>query len=297
MTSPERRELPGAGLTLVGDRWPADPAVPRRGTCLLLHGGGQTRHSWRATGARQAAGGWDTLSLDARGHGESNWASDGDYSIDALVADLRAVVETLAEPPVVFGASMGGMTAIVGEGENPGLVRALVLVDITPRVNRAGTENIGAFMRSAPNGFGSLDEVADAVAAFSRHRRRPRNIEGLKKNVRQRADGRWYWHWDPALMRDSQDEPRRAAGEQRLLAAAAAIRVPTLLVRGTDSDVVTAEHAAEFLALVPGAQLVEVAAGHMVAGDDNDVFTRQVEGFLNLLPSGQPVDRSASPRT
>jgi pimeloyl-ACP methyl ester carboxylesterase len=186
-------------LGVVGDRW--EPAGDRRpvGMVLLLHGGGQTRHSWHGTARRLAWEGWTAITADARGHGDSQWASDGDFSLDAFVGDLYAIAGTLGQPLVIIGASLGGMTALVGQGERPGLASALVLVDITPRVEPAGRARIQAFMASAPDGFGSLAEVADAVHAYNPHRRPP-NPAGLRKNVRQRADGRWYWHWDPRFL-------------------------------------------------------------------------------------------------
>jgi pimeloyl-ACP methyl ester carboxylesterase len=276
------------GLRMVGDRW--EPAGHRRpvGTVLLLHGGGQTRHSWQGTARRLASEGWTAITVDARGHGDSQWASDGDYSLDAFVGDLYAIAETLDQPLVIIGASLGGMSALVGQGERPGLASALVLVDITPRVEPAGRARIQAFMASAPDGFTSLRDVADAVHAYNPHRGRPRNPDGLKKNVRQHANGRWYWHWDPRFLQIG-DEPARAADAPRLYQAARNITVPTLLVRGTRSDIVTAEGAAELLELIPSATGVEVTAGHMVAGDDNDIFTTHLLGFLTAsLHSEQP---------
>lgn len=127
-------ELRGDGVTLAADRWDppstaGDSDVSSKGVVLLLHGGGQTRHSWRNTGRRLAADGWSALALDARGHGQSQWAPDGDYGIDALVADLTSVIGELGQTPVLVGASMGGMTSLIGQGENPELARGLVLVD------------------------------------------------------------------------------------------------------------------------------------------------------------------------
>src|SRR3978361_438908 len=128
----ERVVFAGAAGQLVGDRWGTGGD---RGPVLMLHGGGQTRHSWNRSARSLAAVGWDVITLDARGHGESDWAPDGDYSVDGLVADLLLVRDELASPtpPVIIGASMGGMTALVAEGERGGLGRALGLVDIGTR--------------------------------------------------------------------------------------------------------------------------------------------------------------------
>lgn len=280
---PERVVFNGTAGRLVGDRWPADPAAgPSRGAAVLLHGGGQTRHSWGRAAARFADAGWDAVTLDLRGHGDSEWAPDADYGIDAYVQDLLRVVEQLGEPPVLVGASLGGITSLVGAGEHPGTARALVLVDIAPRIEAAGVRHIREFMTANLDGFASLEEVADAVQAYTPHRARPRNLEGLKKNVRLREDGRWYWHWDPAFLR-LDDEPTRQTRYDRLTAAAQQIRVPTMLVRGAQSDVVTPEGAAELQALIPGAVVVEAKAGHMVAGDDNDVFVGRVGAFLHRV--------------
>ncbi|MFI5428725.1 alpha/beta fold hydrolase [Aeromicrobium sp. UC242_57] len=247
---------------------------------LLLHGGGQTRHSWHRSGARFAQAGWTTYALDARGHGDSSWAADGDYGIDTLVADLLEVTAQLDAQPVLIGASLGGITSLVAQGEHPDLARALVLVDIATRSEPQGVERIIGFMRSAPDGFASLEDVADAVSAYNPHRSRPSSLEGLKKNVRQGPDGRWRWHWDPAFL-DGGDEHKRQASQRRLEDAAQAIRIPSLLVRGQQSDVVTAEGVEEFRRLIPHAVVREAKAGHMVAGDDNDVFAAQVTDFLD----------------
>lgn len=200
--------------------------------------------------------------------------------MDAMVADLHAIVASLESAPVLVGASMGGMTSLVAQGEAAELARALVLVDIAPRTEPVGVKRITDFMSSNPDGFGSLDEVVDAVQAYNPHRNRPRNLDGLKKNVRLRDNGRWYWHWDPAFL-DFGDESSRRISTGRLYEAARNIDVPTLLVRGTNSDVVSAEGAEELRQLIPTARIEEAAAGHMVAGDDNDVFSEQVVRFLD----------------
>jgi pimeloyl-ACP methyl ester carboxylesterase len=316
------------GIRIAGDRWDP-PSGGSRGVVLLLHGGGQTRHSWRRTGERLALLGWSAVAVDARGHGETDWDPDQDYSHHAMVDDLNAIVAQLGEPPVLVGASMGGNTALLAQGRNPALGRALVLVDITPKMEPAGIRHIFEFMTAAPDGFVSLEDAADAIAAYNPNRPRPANLSGLKKNLRFR-DGRWHWHWDPAFMK-IRDEARRELGDDTppdlgparpdmfrdaatmtadelaaeaertiqadlLRSAARAIRVPVLLVRGKQSDIVSEEGAAELLELVPHAEYVDVTgAGHMVAGDDNDVFAGRLGDFLDRLPP-LPAQVAPAPR-
>jgi pimeloyl-ACP methyl ester carboxylesterase len=266
-----------SGVRLAGERWGDRESSP---VVLLLHGGGQTRHSWRRTAERLAAVGYTAIALDARGHGDSEWDPEKRYRIDDFVGDVETFVSTLGEPPVIVGASLGGITALVAEGEHPGTARALVLVDVVVRVEPGGVARIRDFMAANGDGFASLDDVADAIVAYNPLRKRPRNLDGLRKNVRQRADGRWYWHWDPAFLRID-DEPQRRIDPERLAAAAAQLTVPTLIVRGKQSDVVSDAGLADMLRLVPHAEAVDVAAaGHMIAGDDNDVFTSRLEAFL-----------------
>lgn len=273
-------EFEGEGVRLRGDRWPVPDA---KGVAILLHGGGQTRHSWHRAGPRLAAAGWDTISLDQRGHGDSDWAPDGKYGLGTMARDLYRVVDSLdAGPPVLVGASMGGSVSLLATGDRPGFARALVLVDIAPRIEPAGVARITGFMRSRADGFASLEEVAEAIRAYNPHRSRPPSVDGLRKNVRLR-DGRWYWHWDPAFMNMS-SEPMRDHGYDRQRDAARAVTVPTLLVRGAQSDVVSDAGAQELLELIPGSRYVDVSgSGHMVAGDDNDVFAGAVLNFLAEL--------------
>jgi non-heme chloroperoxidase len=276
--APQTIELRGHdGIVLRGDAW-GDPAAR---PALLLHGGGQTRHSWSDTARRLAAEGWRALSLDLRGHGQSDWSPTGAYDLEDFVRDLVAVTRTLAQPPVLVGASLGGMAAMcaAGEGEAQAFA-AIVLVDVTPRLEPTGVVRIISFMTDKPEGFASLEEAADAVAAYRDHRARPSDLAGLAKNLRLGDDGRWRWHWDPKFI-SADGRTRNTLTPDRLIEAARGLRVPTLLVRGKLSDVVSLEGAAEFQAAVPHARFVDVTgAGHMVAGDRNDLFTEAVIGFL-----------------
>jgi non-heme chloroperoxidase len=257
----------------------ADVAGPEDGQpVILMHGGGQTRQSWGTALVEGARRGYRMLSLDARGHGESDWDPTGDYGMRTMVDDLSGVVESLSAPPVLVGASMGGIVALIYAGEHRPL-SGLVLVDIAPRVEPGGLARIGAFMLSAPDGFENLEAAAHAVAAYLPHRPKPPDPSGLMKNLRRREDGRLYWHWDPRLLAKGMDPDSELMRE-----AAGRICVPTLLVRGRQSDVVSLEGVKDFLELAPHAEFADIAgADHMVAGDRNDAFNAAVFAFLERL--------------
>ena len=281
-------EIEGAGgIRLVADV-DGDPTGP---PALLLHGGGQTRHAWGTTQRALAERGWYAWSADLRGHGDSQWAPDGDYSIDGFAGDVRAIAASFVRPPALVRASLGALSSMVAIGESdPGAVAsALVLVDVGHRIESKGVERIGDFMTSHLDGFATLDDAADAIAAYNPHRPRPKDLTGLAKNLRQRADGRWAWHWDPRFVSGrwgTPDETRSSVTDpSRLEAAARSLTLPVLLVRGRMSDLLSEEGATAFLDAVPHAQFVDVAgAGHMVAGDKNDVFNTAVTDFLDSVP-------------
>lgn len=266
----------------------ANVAGPEQGPAvILLHGGGQTRHAWSRAFRAMAEAGYRVLSYDARGHGGSAWDEAGDYSTDALVADLQAVCRHVDAPVALVGASMGGITSLAAIGEGAVAdVEALVLVDVAPHIRREGVARIRAFMTANPEGFANLDEVADAVAAYNPERPRPKDPAGLMKNLRSGSDGRLYWHWDPRIISDRFDEHAAYLDtfEERMTAAARAVEVPTMLVRGTQSDVVSADGAERLRELIPDARIEDVGgAGHMVAGDRNDAFNDVVIGFLTSV--------------
>ncbi|MFI1459485.1 alpha/beta fold hydrolase [Nocardia carnea] len=277
LLDPVRLRLRGAGgIELVADRYgPADGP-----TVLFLHGGGQTRHSWKQTGAQLGAAGIRAVTLDARGHGDSQWALDRDYRYEAMVGDVLAVLEQLGGgPAVLVGASMGGITGLLATAAPGGdAIAALVLVDIVTRPEPEGVDRVVTFLNKNPEGFATVEEAADAVAEYMPHRPRPKSSAGLLRNLRKR-DGRWYWHWDPGILGDKGHDPDEMA--RNLEGVARALTIPVLLVRGMKSDVVSAEGAAEFQALVPHAEIAEIGnAAHTAAGDDNDAFTEAVTRFV-----------------
>lgn len=280
-----RRYTGAKGVTLVADVG-GDPAAP---PVILMHGGGQTRHSWGGAMRELVRHGYHVVNLDARGHGDSDWAPDGDYAFQTQAEDLERVVATLERKPALVGASMGGATGLMFSARHePPRAAALVLVDIVPRLDIEGANRIRAFMRSNPDGFATVEDAAAAVHAYNPHRPPPRDHSGLLKNLRRRADGRLHWHWDPRLITDADGvEPPLPIDD--LTRAAEHVRIPTLLVRGLKSDVVSDEGVADLRRRIPQAEVFDVAeAGHMVAGDRNDAFNRGVLQFLERHP---PADR------
>jgi pimeloyl-ACP methyl ester carboxylesterase len=249
---------------------------------LFLHGGGQTRHAWGRTAELVAERGWRTISLDQRGHGDSDWAKNGDYSFTAFCADCIAVVDQLEKPPVLVGASLGGMAAMLAEGTSDREVSSgLVLVDIAPQSNPEGIKKIQDFMRSGVDGFDSLEDAAAAIAAYTPQRKRSTNPEGLLKVLRER-EGKFYWHWDPRVIQQDRTEVVATRFLGLLDVAMSNITVPTLLVRGQLSDVVTQAGIDLLVSRLPDITVVEVAgAAHMIAGDQNDAFTSAVNSFLD----------------
>jgi pimeloyl-ACP methyl ester carboxylesterase len=286
--TPRRISFASHGLTLAADRW--DPPGASKGTVLLLHGGGQTRHSWDRTAADLAGLGWTVFTKDLRGHGESDWDPDGQYSIETMADDILVASAEIAGGdsllrPVLVGASMGGLASLLAAGKDPECCRALVLVDIALRVEPEGSRRVRSFMQQKPEGFESLEEAAEAVAAYNPERSRPVRLDGLRKNLRRAEDGRWHWHWDPLILGQSHDsEDREHPIRVKLREAAGRITVPALLVRGLQSDVVSDESLEEARSILPNATVVEVSdAGHMVAGDDNETFLEAIRSFLEGL--------------
>lgn len=278
------------GITLAADCYHHDDVRP---VVLLLHGGGQNRHAWSTSARRLHSCGYTVVAYDTRGHGDSDWDPAGRYDVERLATDVITVRNHFSadKPPAVVGASLGGMTILGAHQLAPARMwGAVVLVDITPRLELQGARRVVSFMAAHPDGFGTLDDAADVIAAYNPLRARPDNVDGLRKVLRQRHDGRWVWRWDPAFIHSNFDYLRGEpiAGTEQfdaishlLMAGARRVTAPTLLVRGLLSDVVSHATVDEFKQLVPHAETVDVSdTGHMIAGDDNDAFTAAVTDFL-----------------
>ena len=289
LSAPEPIRFVGVeGNGLVGSRFAGEGARP---PVLLLHGGGQTRRSFEGAAKAIARSGWTAVTLDQRGHGESDRSPTQAYQFSDFASDIRLVateISTWGGAPVLVGASLGGMASLLALADGAPAA-ALVLVDVTPQLDPGGVAAIHGFMTEhSVDGFARLEDAADAIAAYLPHRPRPRSLAGLEKNLRRREDGRWVWRWDPAFMTGPRSiGSGREETVARAEAAVAHLSAPTLLVRGRSSELVTEEAAQAFLAAAPNAEYADIAgARHMVAGDSNDAFTDAILSFLRRRVSG-----------
>ena len=244
-----------------------------------LHGITQTAHSWDEV-APKLARSHHVRALDQRGHGDSSWAPDGDYRLATQSRDVERFIETsLCTPTVVVALSMGGLVALTLTARRPDLVRALVVVDIAPEVQRGGVDNIRSFV-AATDELDTFDDFVARAHAFNPRRSLANIRERLRHNLKRTPGGRWTWKYDPAL----RDPARIAVDMDDLWTRAAGIRCPVLIVRGGESDILAPEVAARFAGIV-GAEVRTVpGAGHSVMGDNPGGFLAAVEPFLAALP-------------
>lgn len=269
------------GLRLAASAHGPEDGVP----VLMLGGMGQTQASWRRAAEQVAASGRRAITIDLRGHGESDWAPDGDYTLPRYAADIIRVAEAMASPPVLVGASLGGKIALAAAGQGGSRVaRALVMVDTVPRTDAAGVAQVTRVLHPPEDGFASLNEAAAELARLRGQSPQEGAGEKLRRNMRQTPDGRWHWHWDPAVT-----APSHALGAAPMIAyleqAASQVTVPTLLTRGELSPVVSEAGIAAFRALVPQARVETISgAAHMLVGDQNDAFAAALLDFLNHTP-------------
>jgi len=279
------------GVMIVGEAWgrPENPPI------LFAHGGGQTRHAWTKVARSTANTGWRALAVDLRGHGNSGWSPDGDYTYRRFAEDIAAIAKSMTSPPVIVGASFSGNCAIlaVATATQP-LARALVIVDVTPRIERAGHDRIISFMeRHLDEGFASPDDAAAAIAEYNPDRVRRPNVANLRRNLRLGQDGRYHWHWDPKTVRGERNAQMTPALSAELWTAARGVTVPLLLIRGRESDIVTDEAVRDFRQAVPHAEFHDIeGASHMIVGDRNDVFTAHLSDFLTRVLDGRVHHRT-----
>ena len=272
------RRFQGDGLELAGEAY-GDPAAP---PVLFFHGGGQSRNAWRGSARKLAQAGYYGVTFDLRGHGDSDWAADGDYLLDAYGRDVERLLAQFERPVTLVGASRGGQAMLVGGSRHPDRVRLIMLADVAPQIRDDGIDGIRTFFAESAAGFATLDEAADTLA---RNLGQPRvaDTSGLARAMRQDRAGRWHWRWDPATGHPEFLHPP-SEGEA-LLAAAARVKSPIVLVRAELSHLLTDAGVAEFRRLAPQLEVVIArGVGHMFTADRNDAFAEELLAWLAKIP-------------
>jgi pimeloyl-ACP methyl ester carboxylesterase len=243
---------------------------------VLLHGFTSHARSWD-TFARAMQARCHVLALDQRGHGETEWAQD--YAPERMVEDVDAFVRTLGlRSFALLGLSMGGRNAYAYAAQYPAEVAKLVIVDIGPEINMAGSDRIRAGVQTAD----IFDDPEDAFRAARAANPRPPEAElrhRVTSNLMKTDDGRWTFRYDKALR--APDRPLPRPDPEKIWALLPNIACPTLLVRGAESDVLSPETAARMLQTIPNIRMVEVQdAGHSVPLDNPAGFLAAVQTLL-----------------
>ena len=255
-------------------------------TLLLLHGFAQTAHSWDFV-ALSLCDRFRVVALDQRGHGDSDWSPDGDYSTESAQADVHAVAHSLsAEPVILVGLSMGGRIASSYASLHPERVRGLVIVDAGPEMQRSGTGRIRRFTQQSDE-MDSVEEFVERVRKYNPSRPVEQIRGSILHNIKQLPNGRWTWKYDRRLGTGGPRVEADPALTARLWAQLGGIACPTLIIRGGDSDVLAPETAQAMEERIPDARLATIeGAGHLVPGDNPIEFIREVSKFLGEVVSG-----------
>jgi pimeloyl-ACP methyl ester carboxylesterase len=275
--------MQGDGLMLAGEAY-GDSAAP---PVLFFHGGGQSRNAWIGSAKAVAKAGYYGVSFDLRGHGDSDWAADSDYLLDAFGRDVERLISCFDQPVTLVGASRGGQAALVGGSHHPDRVRLIMLADVAPLMRDDGVDGIREFFAEGEAGFATLDDAADSLA---RHLNQPRMEDSSRLTRAMRRDdaGRWHWRWDPATGRREFLHPP-SEGEA-LLAAAARVKSPIVLVRAELSHLLTDDGVARFGQLAPQLEVITAkGVGHMFTADRNDAFAAQLLECLKRTPATVPA--------
>lgn len=258
---------------------------------LCLHGGGQTAYMFEDLGSGLADR-YHVLAPDLPNHGDSD--SIEGFGPGAIAATKPAFLDEFGLERVhLVGASLGGMAGLVMAAELPGRVRSISLIDVGPQLEKEGVHRIIEFMR-AHESFGSLEEAAVEIGRYLPRRKEVRP-ESLTRNLRQRDDGRWVWkHGFGRRIREAVPEAPGVGSSlesidvfvEQFLAdvrtAVASVRCPVMVLRGSESDVLSDQGAQAAVDLIPDARLEVVEkAGHLAAGDNPRSTVGLIAGFLD----------------
>lgn len=263
---------------------------PGKPPIVLLHGGHQSAHSWDLV-SLHLSDRFRLLALDQRGHGDSEWSRDGEYSMDAMASDAIDFIESQKlDKPLVFGHSMGGLVTMTVLKQRPDLVGAAILVDVGPETAGEGVRTIQDFVQSAGE-FDRLDDFVARVQSYDPFRSKEHIERTVHYNLMLRADGKYVSKCDGLRGGISRDATAsRAATRSISLEDAGKFPCPTLVVRGEQSNILEPDAARRFAATLPKGTLVTVPkCGHNVHSQNTIGFLEAIAPFLEAnAPAGAP---------
>jgi pimeloyl-ACP methyl ester carboxylesterase len=272
---PEQHRITANGL---GFRY-LDWGTKGKRPILFLHGGALTAHTWDLC-CLALRDDYHCMALDQRGHGDSDWAPDADYSISAQREDVKGFAEAIGlDQFVLVGMSLGAINGLAYAIAYPETLSALVLIDAGPNVRRPGSRRIRDFVNGGAEPE-SLEAIIERALAFNPRRDPTILRRSLMHNLRQQTDGTWIWKYDRRRFQQMGGD-QHAAERRGLADGLARVTCPTLVVRGGESDVFHDEDAERLAAGLPNGRWVKIPkAGHTVQGDNPKDLAAALRDFL-----------------
>ena len=246
---------------------------------LFLHGGALTAHTWDLC-CLALRDEFHCIALDQRGHGDTDWAPDADYSIGAQREDIRGFADRLGlDRFMLVGQSMGAINGLAFAVTHPERLSALVMIDAGPEVRRRGSSRIREFVNGGAKPE-TLEEIIERALAFN-PRRDPQILRrSLMHNLRRQPDGSWSWKYDRSRFQRL-DHDTHLAERRRLADNLAKVTCPALVIRGAESDVFHQDDAERLAKNFPdGRQITIAQAGHTVQGDNPKDLVAALREFL-----------------
>ena len=273
---PEDKSVMANGMKFHYLEW-GDPAKP---TVFMLHGVSQQAHSWDFVSLALSPD-YHVISLDQRGHGDTDWAADGNYSIDAMQADIDGVIDSLSLNDFnLMGHSMGGRNSFIWASRHPDTLRSLTIVDTGPETQSRGQDRIRQF-RELPNNLDSFQEFAERVKSYT-GRNEEQVLGALKYSIREMPHGKWAWKWDPATRNRGRAGSDPVWTSERLWECVKAVDCPSLVLRGSRSDIFAEDTLAKMGQVMTDCTTETIKnAGHLVQGDNPADFIVAAQGLLS----------------
>jgi esterase len=249
---------------------------------LMVHGLSYFSYDWMPV-AEELARDREVVAMDMRGFGDSDWSASGDYSVPAMAQDMVNVLDYLRwQRAVLVGHSMGGRSATYAAAKEAQRVAGLVLVDYSPENAPAGSQRVARAVANTPERFASLDEALRYFGQSDRARMQAylRPDGSIKRDP--------YFREQFRRLLETGERPKLGVDMWQLIGE---VRCPILSLRGKRSDMYAPETAQKMKAENPRLELVEIDAGHNVAGDNPGAFVAAMRTFLSSVEAKHAHER------